>query len=370
MKVGILTMQYRKNYGGVLQAYALMKVIESMGYEVEHIDFRYDATNNIHLIVKARNLIANIAKHIGLHKSHSINKKRGILPQEHIQAFANFRNKYLRYSPIVGNENIHEILNEYDCIVVGSDQVWNNVEGKHLFFFFDYKDVYKGKRIAYAPCSVFSETPWYNRNKLKKLLSKFDSIGVRDNTTAELVRKVSGIQPLVVLDPTCLYDFHEFSESAPIVEGDYIFAYILGSEIKGGHKSIINKICDKYGEMKVIAAVIPDISLEAEKFADKIMYNAMPSEWVNFVAHSKFVYTDSFHGCMFAMKFHKPFFAYYKDANRASRLVDIKRTYNMTNIFQSGEEYQINEVDYGAVDATLYEQKSKSYEFLKTSLEQ
>ena len=71
---------------------------------------------------------------------------------------------------------------------------------------------------------------------------------------------------------------------------------------------------------------------------------------------------------MFAMKFYKPFFAYYRDSNRASRLVDIKQTYHLSNIFQSGDEYQLNDVDYQKVDEILNEQKNKSLEFLKSSL--
>lgn len=369
MKVGILTMQYRKNYGGVLQAYALMKVIESMGHDVEQIDFRYKPSDNIHWIVGIRNTAVNLLKTMGLKKAPKIIKFKRNLPQEHIQAFSDFKQNYLKYSKDVYNENIHEIINDYDCIVVGSDQVWNNVEGKYLHFFFDFKSEYRGKKVAYAPCAVFTEAPWYNSNKLGRLLRNFNAIGVRDNTTVTLVNNVSGLRPQVVLDPTCLYDFREFANAVPIVEGDYIFAYILGSELKDGHQSIISKIYERYGKMKVVAAIIPDISLEVEKFTDRIMYNALPSDWVNLIAHSKFVYTDSFHGCMFAMKFHKPFFAYYRDASRASRLMDIKLTYDMPNIYMSGDDYQITEVDYTKVDAVLEAQKSQSLEFLKTSLE-
>lgn len=369
MKIGILTMQYRKNYGGILQAYALMKVIESMGYDVEQIDFRYNSKENIHWVNRFRNLVASVPKAIGLRRPQKHIKAHRELPQEHVEAFARFKKDNIWYSRVVYNDTINEIVNEYDCIVVGSDQVWNNVEGKTLHFFLDFKKPFRGGRIAYAPCAVFSNIPWYNKSKLNSLLHAFDAIGVRDKTTAELVKKASGITPQVVLDPTCLYDFDEFASSAPIIEGDYIFAYILGSELKGGHKSIIGKICEEYGKMKVIAAIIPDICTEVEKFADKVMYNAMPSEWVNLIAHSRFVYTDSFHGCMFAMKFHKPFFAYYRDSNRASRLVDIKHTYHLSNIFQSGEEYKINDVDYQKVEEILNEQKNKSLEFLKSSLE-
>lgn len=371
MKVGILTMRYRKNYGGVLQAYALMKVIESMGYEVEHINFKYSSSDNVHPLVSIRNFTTKILKAIGFRKTEKVIKavkSRRELPNEHVEAITHFKQNYLRYSREVDNDNIHKIVNDYDCIVVGSDQVWNNVEGKRLFYYFDFKNEYNGKRIAYAPCAVFSNTPWYNKKKLCRLLHKFDAIGVRDNTTAELVNNVSGLNPTIVLDPTCLYDFREFAEAKPLVDGDYIFAYILGSELKGGHKNIISNICQKYGDMKVVAAIIPDICTDVEQFADQVMYNVMPSDWVNLVANSKFVYTDSFHGCMFAMKFHKQFFAYYRDASRASRLVDIKTFYNLANIFQSGDEYNINDVDYSRVDEVLNVNKVHSLDFLKNSI--
>lgn len=361
-------MQYRKNYGGILQAYALMKVIESMGYDVEHINFKYSPTDNVHPLVSMRNSTTKILKAIGLRKVGKVVKTRRELPKEHVEAITHFKQDYLRYSREVGNDNIHEIVNDYDCIVVGSDQVWNNVEGKELFFFCDFKKRFNGKKIAYAPCAVFSNVPWYNKNKLNRLLHGFDAIGVRDNTTASLVSNVSGLASTIVLDPTCLYDFREFAEAKPLVDGDYIFAYILGSELKGGHKNIVRKVCEKYGDMKVVAAIIPDICTDVEQFADQVMYNAMPSDWVNLIANSKFVYTDSFHGCMFAMKFHKQFFAYYRDASRASRLVDIKALYNLTNIFQSGDDYYINDVDYTGVDEVLNVNKTQSLEFLKNNI--
>ena len=100
------------------------------------------------------------------------------------------------------------------------------------------------------------------------------------------------------------------------------------------------------------------------------MYNASPDEWINLIAHSKFVYTDSFHGCMFSMKYHKPFFAYYKDANRSSRLRDIKIQYGLANIFMSGEAYAINEVDYLTLDKTIAEQRKESLSFLSSALSQ
>lgn len=368
MKVGILTMSYRRNYGGVLQSYALFKTIEGMGHDVEIIDFEYDSLDNKHFITRIKEAPYAILKKMGFRRHREPLKQTRELPDEHIAAFKEFKNKFIKYSKTVKNSDILTIVNNYNVIVVGSDQVWNNVEGKHLYYFFDFGKSFKGRKVSYAPCAVHESVPFYNRRKLCKLLSKVDSLSVRDQTTANMVKQISSLDAKIVLDPTCLYSFSDFSSTHPIIEGDYIFAYILGSEIKGGHKNIIQKINEKYGEMKVVAAIIPNVALEVEKFADKVMYNATPADWVNLIAHSKFVYTDSFHGCMFAMKYHKPFFAYYKDANRSSRLRDIKAQYGLHNIFMSGDEYAINDVDYKKVDNMMEQQREESLKFLNSAL--
>jgi hypothetical protein len=365
MKVGILTMHYRRNYGGILQSYALMKVLQGLGHDVEVIDFRYDSKRN----KRVKEMIIKLLKALMKKQpKNSSNIAVRPLPKEHIEAFISFKSEYMCYSETAGNDTINTIVSKYDVIVVGSDQIWNNLSGKQLYFFFDWQPEYKGLRIAYAPCSIYPTAPEYNKERLRMLLNKFDAIGVRDETTASMVQSVTGVKPQIVLDPTCLYDFKEFV-SEPIVEGDYIFSYILGSEIACSHQEVIKHIKGKYGDMKVVAAIIPNVSLEVEKFADDIRYNASPSDWVNLVAHSKFVYTDSFHGCMFAMKFHKQFLAYYKDARRVSRLKDIKDMYAIDNIIPSGNEIVLNNIDYNKVDAILEQKKIASVEYLRHSIE-
>lgn len=365
MKVGILTQYYRKNYGGVLQSYALFHVLKELGHDVEIIDFRSDAARNrsflqrINLIFQRYNWTRNKKN-----KEPILTRE---LPKEHVTAFMNFKNQYLNYSPVLSNSTIGEYVHVYDAIVIGSDQVWNDLRGKHLFYFFDFGLPFKGKKITYAPCSVVTEIPSYNRYKLKRLLYDVDAISVRDKTTHSLVKTISGIDSEIVLDPTLLYGFDEF-RSPSIVEEDYVFAYILGSEIIQGHSAVLQKIFEKYGKMKVVAAIIPNISLEVEKFADDIRYNASPDEWVKLIANAQFVYTDSFHGCVFSMKFHKPFFAYYKDAKRTSRLLDLKTTYQLENICASGDTICISEPHYNYVDSVIEKQKINSINFLKRSL--
>lgn len=43
-KIGIMSMQRINNYGSFMQAYALKKIIESLGNEVEFVDYKYERT--------------------------------------------------------------------------------------------------------------------------------------------------------------------------------------------------------------------------------------------------------------------------------------------------------------------------------------
>ena len=365
MKIGILTMYYRRNYGGILQSYAMMKVLQGLGHQVEVIDFRYESHQTQNLLTRIISKLKRILKAEAKKKTTVLVRQ---LPQEHIEAFNKFKAQYMTYSDVATNDTIGLIAPRYDAVVVGSDQVWNNVSDATLFYFIGWTPEYDGLRIAYAPCSIYPDVPQYNRQRLGALLNKFNAVAVRDETTADMVQSVTGIRPQVVLDPSCLYDYSEFVQDA-LIEGDYIFAYILGSEIACGHHEVIRRIKEKYGNMKVVAAIIPNVSLEVEKFADDIRYNASPSEWVNFVAHSKFVYTDSFHGCMFAMKYHKQYLAYYKDSRRVSRLMDIKVTYDIDNIIPSGSDIILHEIDYEKVDRLFSEKRKESMLFIRQSLE-
>ena len=355
MKIGILTMHYRRNYGGILQSYSLYKYFKSLNHDVTIIDYREDTSiNNYHIVSIFQEFykrMQQFTKKTFFH-NHSLN----ILPtrplsNELLQAFQSFKDEYLQYTCPVNNKTIKEIVNIYDMIVIGSDQVWTSVKYKKLVYFGDFGTEYRGRLISYAACSINSIPPFYQKKKLSKLLNHFDHISVRDETTYNFVNSINKeLRISMVADPTFLYDFRELS-TKPLKKKNYIFAYILGTEIRGGHKDVLEKIKSKYGDLEVVAIVISDVSLEAAKFANEIIDNASPEDWVSLISHSNFVYTDSFHGCVFSMKFHRPFIGYYNSDNRASRLLDLKNKFSLNNIVSTAEEVNLAlEINYEKVD--------------------
>ncbi len=374
--IGILTMRYARNYGGILQCVALSKVLESRGFLVEVID--YAPTNRRTLrgtIRRGFNLLFSV-KSIYRQVMHRLllrTKPTTALSQSFLDTFQQFKANNLRFTQHVDETTIGQVAAEFDAIIVGSDQIWNCLTHRPIVHLCDWIPEYTGTRISYAACSIYESVDLFHRRHISSLLHKFHGISVRDVRTQQLVKNCSKIIPEIVADPTCLYDFEGFI-SDPGIKEPYIFVYLLGSEIEGGHKRIIDSIKDKYGELAVYAVVIANVSLEAERFADKVLYSASPNEWLSLLAYSTFVYTDSFHGCMFSMKYEKPFLAYYKEKSRASRLLDLADRFEVGDVVVDSVDAALRKrsiekgIDYGLVNRRMRDFQETSLAFLDRNL--
>jgi hypothetical protein len=69
MKIGILTMHYRRNYGGILQSYAMMKVLQGLGHDVEVINFKYESKPKRTIANRLPSLFNRFMKLIGKNKT-------------------------------------------------------------------------------------------------------------------------------------------------------------------------------------------------------------------------------------------------------------------------------------------------------------
>lgn len=326
MKIGILTLQYGANYGGTLQCFALYKILQDLGYDVEVINF-------IPTIVAPRykRLIYNLSMARSFQEFFET-IKRMFKPKRHklldpniISVFERFRSKNIKLTPMVNELSISTLNNRFDTIIIGSDQVWSSMVRSHLTYFGDWKPKYSGKLLSYAACSYTDKYPYVRKDRLKALINSFSAISVRDNLTRSLIDKFYNSEISLVADPTLLYDFNNFITPA-IINEPYILTYILGHEICGGNINAIKVIKEKLHINKVVAITLNGNDIP---YADITMKSSSPEEWVNLIANAGCVYTDSFHGVIFSLKFKKRFIAYYQDKLRASRLIDIQERFNL-----------------------------------------
>jgi hypothetical protein len=287
--------------------------------------------------------------------------------------FDSFRNSYLGLSNQVNENNVHTILPDYRTIIVGSDQIWGPVERNRSIYFLGF-DEFKGNKVSYAADSTIAEVSEEHIDKLRRELGDFDRISVRNKHSQKFVETVIGEKPPIVADPTLLWDFNELGRGFMGDSDPYILVYVLGKDINGSNRKAIEEIKRIYGNLKVYAIVIPTMKFNICDYADKVFYDLGPEEWLDMIRNATFVYTDSFHGTLFSLKFHKPFLAYYAEEMRATRFIDLAERYQIGRyIVSSVDEIEakgslLETPDFATIDQLIEEHRAFSIRFLEEAL--
>lgn len=329
MKIGILTLHSGANYGGTLQCLALYKILQTMGHDVEVVDFKPQFACSL-----VKRILYNVSSvrsfkelySILKHKSETANQK---INKELCAIFDTYRKTRISFSTACNELSISDIAMAYDVIIVGSDQVWASTVRSHLSYMGDWTPPFRGHLYSYAACATKIRYPILRKRKIIRLLNKFSGISVRDEYSKKFVEQfVPQNRIRIDLDPTLLYNFDNMCSSKSSQE-KYILVYVLGKEISGGNEEAIKRIKNMMDcDMKVIAITIYD---EEVRYADKTIKNATPEDWMWYIKNAQFIFTDSFHGEVFSIKFKKNFYVYYVEENRSSRIKALSQMFHMEN---------------------------------------
>lgn len=309
MKIGIYTIHSHFNYGAMLQAYATQKAIEKMGFEVFIVNLftkKEEKKNKLRSFDSS--LFTNLKYFIAsLHPD--MTKK--------FSRFEKFHKSLNLTKRFFSKEEVFKNPPKMDLHLVGSDQVWNLQNGIDEYFFLTFLNP-QDVKISYA--SSFGTSNIHDKYKpfLKKFLSSFSSIGVRENDGVSIIKESTGLKAKQVLDPTFLLSQSEWNSiiSERIIKEEYILYY--GFDNSNTSKSIIENIRIKL-KTQVIAV---SASFSFPHKVDKFIRDAGPKEFLNLIKFSKFVVASSFHGVALAIKFRKSFFS-IKHPTRNSRMETI-----------------------------------------------
>lgn len=378
MKVGILTMNYNNcNYGGILQCVALRKTLECMGYDVEVIRFSAKDKDKISRKIKLIlfgmpiDVVWEYIYNLGMDIFERFWGKQMPLSQQLLDKCRFFIDENIRYTELCNEDTIGELVRDHnlDIIVIGSDKIWGELARNKLVYLGDFKPQFEGKIVTYAACSSFPFIPKYNKDRIHDLLRNLYAVSVRDTYTRDLFKCYPDIKMEIVLDPTFLYDFIPYLKKTDT--DPYILAYILGRKINGGHEEIFKSIKCKYGNMKIKAIILSNESTNIVPYVDEVIDDADPSNWINMIYNASFVYTDSFHGAVFSLKFEKPFIAYYTELSRATRLIDLRDRLQLDKVIISSVKDFVSkktidyDIDYNLVNEMLSKMQAFSLDFLR-----
>ena len=192
MKIGILTLPLETNYGGILQAFALQKVLRGIGYDVITID-RHGRREYPSPFIHVVGYVKRLLFHFLLRKDVSIKWNPFESDEQYkirSRKTQSFINRNILLTRFIYPEQLVEIDKEYgfDAYVVGSDQVWLSYYCPDSFL--DFVTRPNVKKVVYA-ASCGKHSFFNNTRLLKKcsqLAKKFVGISVREDY---LVRRCS-----------------------------------------------------------------------------------------------------------------------------------------------------------------------------------
>lgn len=374
-KIGIVSMYYRNfNYGGVLQAYALCRLLDDTGYDVEQIAYQYAISKqNETLLDKFRrkgfSLILEYAKNKLFYFKNK--KKIKVVTESRELAFVPFLATAIKHSDIVySNKTIHECQDKYDVFISGSDQVWN---GYNYVYYLDFVNNGR-KKISYAASISREYLTEREENAFKESLSSYTAISVREENDKKLLSKIIQKSVKVVLDPTLLLEKSDWNilTSKRLCEDKYIFCYFLGNNSRA--RKIAYQLKKKKG-YKIIS--IPmyrwglfqlDLTI-----SDKVVYDASPNDFLSYIKNAEYVITDSFHAMVFSNIFEKEYFVFNRNrrGEMNTRIVNLTTILGTENRFcntnnQETLQYVLNQkpINYNNTRDVLTKQKQDSKEYL------
>lgn len=318
-RIGILTFHFADNYGALLQAYALKQYLENNNNSVCFIDYVPDKEKRFYSI---NPFSSNYAK--------DCLKKIVQFPQRifSYRKFNIFREEYLDLENRVSFD-ASLLEKELDCIIVGSDQVWNPaiVGDLRPYLLADIR-----KRCCKISYAASAGKPQFSSDEEKifsGLLPLFKAVTVREKSTREKLSEL-GINCSVVIDPVYLLSANDWNlVSCPPAKFQPDQQYILIYSLRYDAQMI--KAAEEYADrLGLPLYYMHPMNQKIKSSTAHIINNVGPLEFIWLIAHSKCLYTNSYHAVAFSSIFSKKF-RYFHQASLGDRvndllqLLDVKR---------------------------------------------
>lgn len=348
MNIGILTLVGTSNFGASLQAYALQQVILSKGHNCEIIQYDCRKVKSAHDPKRAFK-----AKGIKLLFSPFLY----VTYKKRMDTFRKFNTSYCLFSERCNTSSIKTVSHKYDRIIVGSDQVWNpDITDNDMTYFLDFVDE-PAKKCSYA-ASVGMDYFTGDSKRYEDLIAKFNIISVREQTTAHtLAERINREDITYDVDPTILLcnKWSEFIKPSKEAD-DYIFLYFTPN-----NNEFISAV-KKFAEKNNCKIVHLTQSMQKYNGIERVS-NASPIDFINHIAHAKYVITGSFHALCFSIMLKKEFYVTSSPAKeRNGRLVQFLSNLGLEDRLLLSEKYDFNspECDYDVVLTQIEKQRERS----------
>ena len=320
-RIGIMTFLHNENCGSSLQAFALQRTLQSLGYEPLGLDYRPDRAEQVRNLLRSGNSPAVVLDSLRRRRGHGDRNTAG---------FDRFNRDRLSLSqPARNRADLRRLSEDCDALLAGSDQVWSP-EWLNPAYFFDFAP--DKPKAAYA-CSlgVSAEPSPRKARKMGRLCDRFTAVSVREEEGKAILQKILPDKEISVMpDPVFLLTREEWTELA-------------GKPANAGTCAayFIKEDPDYPGKARAIAGekglrLLPLAVTASMQALPDAVRNPDPPEWLHRMAAAEHVVTDSFHGAAMAAILGKPLtiLRRWKDGDpqsKNSRVDQLKRLLGWTD---------------------------------------
>lgn len=285
MKIGILTFHRCINYGSYWQARCLADELIKRGHNTFILDHHSARVNRAEWRCALQPVLPT---HVPASDYPMYREKM----EEFFKAFCN-----LPLSQPFPLEQPDQ-MDEYDLVIVGSDEVWNLSHPWYGYYPIFYGEGIRTRHlVSYGASFGNYDITWKPDPEWVNKLLKFEKISVRDENSQIIIKNTLGVEPQMVLDPCLQFPLkaekHKISFKKPFVAvygHNFSEIFILNVRLWAAERNL-SLISIGY----------------RNNWADEQWLTAGPLEFASFISQSNAVVTNFFHGCVFALNNSKPF---------------------------------------------------------------
>lgn len=376
MRIAIMTWYTYRNFGTALQASALFHVLKEQGHEVKLIYYTPTARSRFFPKISQEIVRTNLNAVIKPDDSYRI-----VVSEQREKLFDKYLSRrIIETKKCSTSAELQSLNEEFDAFICGSDGIWAPYLYDERYFLSFVED---GKKIiSYAPS--FGVKKILNDDLkilIKKELSRFTSLSVREEEGADIVKDITNGEKVadVVVDPTLLLSASEWDEFAGVndtkqINSKYILCYFLNTI-----KTYWDFVQDISRRLSLPVRII-QFTDEKISDIDQIPFDVGPSEFVSLIKNATYVCTDSFHGLCFSIIYNRPFtvFKRFKDndvRNINSRITHLIKKMGFEKYFvdpfkvsKECEQVSLHDGEFTKANQILAYEKTHAYSYLRHSL--
>lgn len=352
-----LTCTWAASYGAVLQAYALAKKINELGWRAKIINYQpnyYGTGPSKGVLTPFYAAKTRIVERLYL----DFLRNSGMLTED-------------SYSDI---ESLKRARLSALAFIVGSDQVWNSTKyynGKDDAMFLDFANP-STKRISYAASLAMPEVPEEQASRYRKMLDRFFAISVREKTGAESLARIGVKDAVTVIDPVYLIDASEWKELAKKSKRNFSkekYVLIICLEERESIYEYARKKADMLG-VKLFSFRGGANVFKKHSQVDKTFWNISVYDYLSIVRNADAVVADSFHALSFALIFNRDIDILPRDDKGNSRMIDLLTDLKISERVTVPDKIITSEIDFTSVNQTIAKKVAHSTDFLISALKE